>query len=403
MKYDFTSVIDRHGKDSIAVDLPEFFSPYKRGVKLREGFDTIPMWVADMNFPTVPTIPEAMKARLDHPTYGYFEPREEYFEKIIHWQETRNGVRGLTKECIGYENGVLGGVVNALRVFCSQGDKVLLHSPTYIGFTSSLENNGFDIVHSPLKKDEEGVWRMDFEDMERKLREEKIHAAIFCSPHNPVGRVWEEWEIKKAMEIYKKYDVYVISDEIWSDIILYNHHHIPTQSVSEDARDRTIVFYAPSKTFNLAGLVGSYHIIYNSWLRDRMEKESSLSHYNEINLMSMYALLGAYCEEGEEWVSEMRQVIGENAEFACAFIQEYFPGVKVSKPQGTYMLFLDCTQWCEEQGKTMDELLDAGYEVGVLWQDGRAFHGAHSIRMNLALPFSRVKEAFERLKKYVFC
>ena len=119
--------------------------------------------------------------------------------------------------------------------------------------------------------------------------------------------------------------------------------------------------------------------------------------------MSMYALLGAYCEEGEEWVSEMRQVIGENAEFACNFIQEHFPGVKVSKPQGTYMLFLDCTKWCEEQGKTMDELLDAGYEVGVLWQDGRAFHGAHSIRMNLALPFSRVKEAFERLKKYVFC
>ena len=184
---------------------------------------------------------------------------------------------------------------------------------------------------------------------------------------------------------------------------MYNHRHIPTQSVSEDARNRTIAFYAPSKTFNLAGLVGSYHIIYNSWLRDRMEKESSLCHYNEINLMSMYALLGAYCEEGEEWVSEMRQVIGENAEFACAFIQEYFPGVKVSKPQGTYMLFLDCTQWCEKHGKTMDELLDAGYEVGVLWQDGRAFHGAHSIRMNLALPFSRVKEAFERLREYVFC
>lgn len=133
-----------------------------------------------------------------------------------------------------------------------------------------------------------------------------------------------------------------------------------------------------------------------------MEKESSLCRYNEMNVMSMYALLGAYCEEGEEWVKEMRQVIGENADFACEYIEKNFSGVKVSKPQGTYMLFLDCTQWCEEQGKTMDELLDAGYEVGVLWQDGRAFHGEYSIRMNLALPFSRVKEAFERLKAYVF-
>ena len=132
------------------------------------------------------------------------------------------------------------------------------------------------------------------------------------------------------MELFKKYDVYVVSDEIWSDIILYGNHHVPTQSVSEDAKNRTIAFYAPSKTFNLAGLVGSYHIIYNSWLRDRMEKESSLCRYNEMNVMSMYALLGAYCEEGEEWVKEMRQVIGENVDFACEYIDKHFSGVKAN-------------------------------------------------------------------------
>ena len=397
MKYDFTSILDRNGKDAIAVEhipIP--------GAQVKEGFDRIPMWVADMNFPTAPTVVEAMMERVQHPAYGYFDPSEEYYASIIRWQEKRNGVTGLKPEHIGYENGVLGGVISALNVMCSKGDNVLLHSPTYIGFTMSLENNGYHIVHSPLVKDENGVWRMDFEDMEKKIAEKHIHAAVFCSPHNPCGRVWERWEIEKAMELYKKYDVFVISDEIWSDLILEGHKHIPTQSVSEDARNRTVTMYAPSKTFNLAGLVGSYHIIYNTWLRERVLKESSLSHYNAMNVLSMHALVGAYKPEGYEWLDELRQVLTDNVEFACRYIQDHFEGIEVSKPEGTYMLFLDCTKWCEKHGKTIDELQRAGVEVGVIWQDGRPFHGPCHIRMNLALPFSRVQEAFERLDRYVF-
>lgn len=340
--------------------------------------------------------------RVQHPAYGYFDPSEEYYASIIRWQEKRNGVTGLEPEHIGYENGVLGGVISALNVMCSKGDNVLLHSPTYIGFTMSLENNGYHIVHSPLVKDENGVWRMDFEDMEKKIVKNRIHAAVFCSPHNPCGRVWERWEIEKAMELYKKYDVFVISDEIWSDLILEGHKHIPTQSVSEDARNRTVAMYAPSKTFNLAGLVGSYHIIYNTWLRERVLKESSLSHYNAMNVLSMHALVGAYKPEGYEWLDELRQVLTGNVEFACRYIQDHFEGIEVSKPEGTYMLFLDCTKWCEKHGKTINELQRAGVEVGVIWQDGRPFHGPCHIRMNLALPFSRVQEAFERLDRYVF-
>ena len=397
MKYDFTSILDRNGKDAIAVEhipIP--------GAQVKEGFDRIPMWVADMNFPTVPTVVEAMMERVQHPAYGYFDPSEEYYASIIRWQEKRNGVTGLKPEHIGYENGVLGGVISALNVMCSKGDNVLLHSPTYIGFTMSLENNGYHIVHSPLVKDENGVWRMDFEDMEKKIVKNRIHAAVFCSPHNPCGRVWERWEIEKAMELYKKYDVFVISDEIWSDLILEGHKHIPTQSVSEDARNRTVAMYAPSNTFNLAGLVGSYHIIYNTWLRERVLKESSLSHYNAMNVLSMHALVGAYKPEGYEWLDELRQVLTGNVEFACRYIQDHFDGIEVSKPEGTYMLFLDCTKWCEKHGKTIDELQRAGVEVGVIWQDGRPFHGPCHIRMNLALPFSRVQEAFERLDRYVF-
>ncbi len=399
MKYDFTSILDRNGKDSIAVN-PPMEEGWVNFAPIKEGFDLIPMWVADMNFPTVPTIPEAMIERAKHPAYGYFDPRKEYYDSIIAWQEKRNGVTGLHKENIGYENGVLGGAVSALSVFCSRGDGVLLHSPTYIGFTASLENNGYHIVHSPLKRDEQGVWRMDFEDMEKKIKENHIHAAIFCSPHNPCGRVWEQWEIEQAMEVYRRNDVYVISDEIWSDLILDGNHHIPTQSVSEDARNRTVAFYAPSKTFNLAGLVGSYHIIYNSWIKDRMDKESSLCHYNSMNLLSMYALIGAYKPEGYEWVDELCQVLTENVDLAYHFFDK-IEGVSLAKPQGTYMLFIDFVGWCKNHGQTIEELLRAGQEVGVYWQDGRPFHGEYSIRVNLALPKSRVEEALCRLEQYV--
>jgi cystathionine beta-lyase len=401
MKYDFTSIMDRRGKDAIAVDglgtLPGFAPDLPK-----DGYDTIPMWVADMNFPTVPSICEAIVERVQHPAFGYFSPSEEYYNAIIKWQEERNGVTGLTKECIGYENGVLGGVISVLNAFSAPGDAVLLHSPTYIGFTMSLENNGRKIIHSPLKQDENGVWRMDYEDMDKKIKAHKIHTAIFCNPHNPCGRVWEKWEIEKAMEVYKNNDCIVISDEIWSDLILEGNKHIPVQSVSEDARKRTIALYAPSKTFNLAGLIGSYHIIYDPYIRDRVRAQSSKSHYNDMNVLSMHALIGAYRPEGAEWVDELCQVLTKNVNYAYEYITKNFKGVKLSKSQGTYMLFMDCTDWCKENGKTIDELEKAGWDVGVAWQDGRMFHGPCSIRLNLALPFSRVEEAMKRLDEHVF-
>lgn len=400
MKYDFTTIMDRYGKDALAVDALGMMPNAPRPPK--EGFDVIPMWVADMNFPTVPVIQDAIIERVKHPAFGYFNPREEFYDAIINWQYTRNGVAGLTKECIGYENGVLGGLITAMNVFCSRGDNILIPSPTYIGFTSCLENNGYNIVHTPLVRDEAGVWRMDFEDMEKKIIENRIHAAIFCSPYNPCGRVWERWEIEKAMEIYKKHDVMVVSDEIWSDIITTGHKHIPTQSVSEDAKMRTVALYATSKTFNLAGLMGSYHIIYNKHIRDRVEKEASLSHYNSMNVLSMHAVTAAYSSDGAEWVDELRQTITTNIDYACKYIEEHFEGVEFGRPEGTYMLFVDCTKWCEKHGKTIEDVEKAAWDVGVACQDGRMFHGPFHLRLNLAVPLSRVKEAFERLDKYVF-
>ena len=401
MTYDFTSIIERHGKDSIAVDLATAPDFAPKGTT-KEGFDQIPMWVADMNFPTVPTISEEIIERAKHPLFGYFRPTKEYYDSIIYWHEVHNHVTGLEAKHIGYENGVLGGVVSALNVFCSKRDNVLVNSPTYIGFTMALENNGYNIIHSSLYRDEAGVWRMDYDDMERKIVKYKIHAAIVCSPYNPCGRVWTKEELERAMEIFERHQVYIVSDEIWSDLMMNGHAHIPTQSVNDYAHEHTVALYAPSKTFNLAGLIGSYHIIYNDWIRERVDKESSLSHYNDMNVLSMHALIGAYKPEGYAWLQQLLDVLSSNVNYAYDYIINHFEGVSVAKPEGTYMLLLDCEGWCKAHDVTIDELQLRGVACGVIWQDARPFHSPFGIRMNLAVPHERVVEAFDRLDTYVF-
>ena len=202
MKYDFETMLDRRGKDALAVDsigAPDGFGP--AGPK--EGFDAIPMWVADMNFATCPAIQEAIIRRAQHPAFGYYEISSAYYEAIMRWQGKRNGAAGLERKHIGYENGVLGGVISTLNVLCSRGGNVLVQSPTYIGFLHALENNGYHIVYNPLIHDESGAWRLDYEDMEQKIVEHRIQATIFCNPHNPCGRVWEPEESGKPWRSLK--------------------------------------------------------------------------------------------------------------------------------------------------------------------------------------------------------
>lgn len=410
MEFDFTTFYDRHGHDALAVDfipLPDESGKASKmvpsdQVKITDNLPAIPMWVADMNFPVCPSVTENLKKRIQHPLYGYYVAGDEYYQAIIDWQKQRHGMQDLKKEYIGYENGVLGGLMSALGVLCSPGDAVLVHSPTYIGFTGAMTNAGYHLIHSPLRQDDKGIWRMDFEDMERKIQENHIHAMVFCSPHNPCGRVWDAEELDRLSDLCEKHGVKLISDEIWSDIIRPGFVHIPTLQATDWLKNNTIALYAPSKTFSLAGLIGSYHIVYNPLLRDRLNKEGSLSHYNSMNVLSMHALTGAYSERGSRWVNELNEVIARNVDYACDFIKAHFPGIKVSKPQGTYMLFLDCEDWCRKTGQSLQQLLLAGIECGVIWQDGRPFHDPYAIRMNLALPFDKVQDAFDRLDHYVF-
>ena len=343
---------ERHGMDSIAVDsipIPgaEVDPEWKNYI--------IPTWVADQSFKTCPAIQDAVIARAKHPAFGYFAPRDEYFEGIIRWQKNQYD-SDVTKEDIVYANGLLGGVISALNVFCEKGANVLLHAPTYIGFTGCITNNGYHIVHSWLKKDENGVWRMDYEDMEKKIVENNIHATVFCTPHNPCGRVWTKDELEKAYAIFEKYDVKVVADQIWADCIHVGYKHCPPENTNAWAQQNTISFYAPSKTFNLAGFVGSYGIIRSKYWRDRWNKEASLSHYNDMNVLWMHAMIGAYSgEDGYEWVKSFQEAITENSDLIYNTLKSV-PGIEVAKPEGTFMIYAQFDKYLEDKGMTIDEL-----------------------------------------------
>lgn len=402
--YDFDTVIDRRGHGDLAVEAlgaqPGTFPnpPHDRRLATAGGLDgIIPMWVADMGFATFPGVRAAIARRLDYPLFGYFQPTSDYYDAIIRWHHDRHGVVGMRADHIGYENGVLGGIVSAMAVFASPGDPVLVHAPTYPGFTDCLTANGYRIVRSPLVRDQAGVWRMDYDDMDRALRREQIHIAILCSPHNPTGRVWEREELERAMAVYRSNRCVVLCDEIWSDLVLDGYRHLPAQSINDDARKRTIAFYAPSKTFNLAGLTGAYHVVYNEYLRERLRTYERRVRYNEMNVLSMHAVIGAYGEGGGAWVDRLRGVLTRNVRYARNHILERFAPVRVGEVQGTYMLYLDCAQWCRERRVPLDELIGAGWDAGVMWQDGRQFERRDAIRMNVALPMPLLEEAMRRL------
>lgn len=402
MNFDFTSVIDRHGMDATAVEAigdHKIWGNEPDGPE--KGFDFIPMWVADMNFATCPSVTKEIIRRAEHPLFGYYHEPKEWYDRIIQWQSKRHQYKDLRAEYIGYENGVHGLVTSAMNILSRPGDKVLIHRPTYVGFAMDIDYQGRIPVYSDLVKDENGIYRMNFEDMDKKLKENNIHVAVFCSPHNPAGRVWERWELEKAMEVFEKNECYVISDEIWSDIVFDRHQHIPTVMVNDWSREHVVSAYALSKTFNLAGMCGSYHIIYSKYLRDRINAYSFHTSYNEQNVLTMHAFLGAYTEEGERWTNELNQVLEKN----CRTMTDYLNsvnGVSVTMPEGTYMLFVDLTDYCRRTGVTQHEILKKGWSVGVGWQDGVPFGGMHHIRINVALPYSRVTEAIDRLKQYVF-
>ena len=403
MTYNFDEIIDRRNTNSENVEGwrpyifhcgPERVFPYKDEEFIR-------MWVADMEFAVAPEILQAITDRVHRRILGYTLVYDKgYYEVLRAWCESRYGW-SFPKEQLTFSPGVIPALYQLTEDLVKPlNGKVLTMTPAYGFFLHACEYNGVELVTSPLRE-EGGRFSIDWEDLEAKAADPDVKLLMLCNPHNPTGRIWTEEELRHMAAIIEKHRLWVVSDEIHCDLIRTGLRHTPLGKIMPDY-DRLITCMSASKTFNLAGLVGSYHIIYNPYLRDRVRAKSSKPHYNDMNVLSMHALIGAYKPEGYEWVEELRETISGNVNFACDYITQHFEGVSVSKPEGTYMLFLDCTDWCKAHGKIIAEVEKAGWNVGVAWQDGRMFHGPCAIRMNLALPLTRVQEAFERLDKYVF-
>lgn len=399
MKFDFKTIIDRKGKEARGYDKVGLSSAPSLP---KEGFDIIPMWVSDMDFAVSDSIQESLKERIEHPIYGYFDIPDKFYESIIYWHKARKNTNNIEKKHISHDNELLGGLVSGLKALNKKGDAVLLHKPTYIGFVDILSSLGYEIILSDLKEDKDGIFRMDYDDMSKKIKDYNIKTAIICSPHNPLGRIWEKWELEKLSDVLEENNCKAISDEIWSDITINDNVHIPTANGSEYLKNNTIGLYSPNKTFNLAGLNISYSIIYNDEIRSSYNKAQGESFYNAPNLLSIYALYGGYCEEGLEWNLELNKVLSKNINYVCDFIEKKFDGVNYTKPEGTYIVFMDCEKWLDKNGKNMDELLKLGYDYGIGWSDGRPFNAPFGIRINLGLPFEKVEEVMQRMDKYIF-
>lgn len=382
MKTDFDTIYNRRETGCIKWSRNPYSHP-----------DPIPMGIADMEFAVPDFVLEAMKNRMNHPIFGYFRPEQRFWEAIVYWQKQRFGVE-VSEECLLYQSSVLGGIATAVELLSKEGDAVIVQTPAYTNFGTILGEHNRKLIANPLRWDGKG-YCLDLEDFERKIIENRVKLFLFCSPHNPTGRVWTEEELKALDTICQRHGVKVIADEIWSDLILEGKH-IPMHTVSEKAGENTISLYSPTKSFNIAGLGISYAVIFNEEVRDSFKSYGEKTHYNNSNQLSMEALIAAY-NHGSDWLKELCIYLGNNIEELHSFFSEKLPGVVVSPMQGTYLVWLDFSN----TDLSSDQLMELSGREGLYFNDGRGCvaNGDRCLRMNAAMPLPRLKEALTRMER----
>ena len=385
MKYNFDEIIDRHGTDCLKYDF---------GMKRKGRDDLLPMWVADMDFRLPDEILAELRRRVDHDIFGYTDPLDDYFEALNCWYSSRYGLT-VDPERVTLGAGLVYAIHLSIRAFTAPGDGVMVMQPVYYPFSEAIRNNGRKLVNCQLRY-ENGRYSIDFETLERKMREENVKALVFCSPHNPVGRVWTEEELTKVAELCLANDVTLMVDEIHSDFIFPGHRFFSCMNLEEKYRKILAFYSSPGKTFNIAGLQSANIIIPDEALRAKYRKANREAGYSQANVMGQAALIACY-RLGAEWVDELTAYIYENVQYAKAFISENLPKAKVVDPDGTYLLWVDFSGY----GITQDELEDRILNRAKLWLDAGAIFGAETAlfeRFNLATPRSVVEEAMSRLK-----
>lgn len=387
---DFDKVVNRKGTKSLKYDF---------AVKRGYPEDVLPLWVADMDFPTSSYVEDALVNVARHNIYGYSNTQEGdgFFEAVSGWMKRHHDFE-VEREWHVKTPGVTFAIAHAIRALTKPGDAVIIQQPVYYPFSSIIRENKRKLVSSDLVIDEEGSYHMDFEDFEKRIAENDVKLFILCSPHNPVGRVWTKDELITVGDICKRHGVYVFSDEIHFDFIWKGPHHV-FQDLKEEYKDFTITATAPSKTFNLAGLQQSNIFIPNESIRRKFKAEISATGFDEPNIFGITAAQAAY-ESGDEWYDAATAYIKSNIDFAADFVRNNLPGVKLIDTQGTYLLWLDF----RNLGINDVELDDILINRAKLWLDsgkifGKAGEGFQ--RINTTCPRSILKEALSRIAKVI--
>ncbi len=397
MKYNFDEIVERRGTHCVKWDE----SP---------SDDVIPLWVADMDFKAAPQILEAVKKRAEHGVFGYTVVEEDYYVAVINWFRRRHNWR-IHREEILYTTGVVPAMSVAIKALTMPGEKVLILSPDYNCFFSSVRNNGCEVLESPLRlvsppesggaggglKNRHPSFEVDFIDFEAKCADEKTTVFLLCNPHNPTGRVWTKEELERMNDICLKHNVKVVSDEIHCELMMPGHTFQPFAAVSEACRKNSVILNSPSKSFNIAGLQIANIIVSNPSWRRRIDRAININEVCDVNPFGPVALIAAY-NESEDWIDELNQYLWENYTVLCDFIGKNMPQWKVCPLEGTYLPWVDVSA----MGIPVDELCGRLLREAKVWINPGTMYGRESgmgyVRFNIATQRSRLVEALERIK-----
>lgn len=387
-KFDFDKVIDRRGTGALKLDmLQEYYGDP----------DLLPLWVADMDFETPPFIVEALRKRLEHPLFGYTVQPEEYWPTVIRWISTHHGWE-VRREWLTYIPGIVKGIGMAVNVFVKEDEEVIIQPPVYHPFRLTPLANGRRVVYNPLRLNEDGSYSMDFENLE-VVAGEKCRMLILSNPHNPAGIVWDRETLVRLADFCRQRNILVISDEIHCDMALWNNKHIPFASVSEAAAACSITFGAPSKTFNIAGIVSSYAIVPDSVIRRRFFDWLKANELDAPTVFAPIATIAAF-RDGEPWRREMLKYVEGNIDLVMDYCSACLPQIKPLRPQASFLVWLNC----RGLGLEYDELVDFFVKKARLaLNDGEVFGqgGEGFMRLNVASPRSVIRKALEQLRQAV--
>ena len=380
-KYDFDKLTERRGTNSYKWDSPV-------------DADVLPMWVADMDFEVAPAITKALQERVTQGIFGYTMVPDSYYEAIVDWFKRRHGWT-LERDWILYTTGVVPAVSCALKALTLPGEKVLLQTPAYNCFFSSIANSGCQLAENELIY-ENGTYHIDFDDFERKCADEKTTVFLLCNPHNPAGRVWKREELERMNDICLKHGVKVVADEIHCELVMPGFRFVPFASVSAACRDNCVVLNSPSKAFNIAGLQIANIICADAAVRRRIDRAVNINEVCDVNPFGVLALQAAYTA-GEEWLDELNAYIHGNYELVKDFVAAEMPKLKVVRMEGTYLVWLDVMGLESTSDELTDKLLK---EAKVMVNSGTMYGrraGEGFIRLNIACPRARLLEGLKRM------